>query len=322
MDIRNRRGLKAAAADALAQAPGHRRLVLVWAGISAVASLLVTLISFILDNQIQETGGLDGIGLRSALSTTQSLLRLLLSAAIPFWNLGYLRAVLGLSRQERVHGSTLLAGFRRFGPALRLELLRGLLYVLAIIIGFNAATVILSFTPLAAPFNDFLLANEELIASGVLDEATLDAAVTAMTPMFIGCAVASAIALIPVSYRLRLANLRIMDNPGCGAVAAAMESNRLMKRNCMALFRLDLSFWWYYLAQAVLIVVFYGDMLLAALGIPMPFSDDVAFFLFYLVATAAQLVLLYFCSNPLEVTYAKFYDVLSAPPAETAAGQE
>ena len=55
-------GNTAAAADALCHAPGHRRLVLVWAGISAVASLLVTFVSFVLDNEIQGTGGLDGIG--------------------------------------------------------------------------------------------------------------------------------------------------------------------------------------------------------------------------------------------------------------------
>ena len=322
MDIRNRRGLKAAAADALCHAPGHRRLVLVWAGISAVASLLVTFVSFVLDNEIQGTGGLDGIGLRSALSTVQSVLRVLLSAAIPFWNLGYLRSVLGISRQERVYGSTLLAGFHRFGPALRLELLRGFLYVLAIIVGFNAGSIILSFTPLAGPVNDFLAANEDMLLSGTLDEAVMDAAVTAIIPMFIGCAVVCVIALLPVFYRMRLASLRIIDEPRCGAIAAAVESNRMMRRNCLALFRLDLSFWWYYLAQALLLVVFYGDMILTALGIPMPFSDDVAFFLFYLAATAAQVVLLYFCSNKVKVTYAKFYDALRTPPVELAVNEE
>jgi predicted transposase YdaD len=63
-------------------------------------------------------------------------------------------------------------------------------------------------------------------------------------------------------------------------------------------------------------------MILTALGILMPFSDDVAFFLFYLAATAAQVVLLYFCSNKVEVTYAKFYDALRTPPVELAVNEE
>ena len=74
MDIRDRRGLKQWAAQRLDQADNARRLVLIWSVASAVISLLASFLSFLLDTQIEQTGGLSGIGLRSVLTTAQSLL--------------------------------------------------------------------------------------------------------------------------------------------------------------------------------------------------------------------------------------------------------
>ena len=124
--------------------------------------------------------------------------------------------------------------------------------------------------------------------------------------------------LIPVSYRLRLADFRIMDEPRCRARVSLRESVRLMHRNCMSLFRLDLSFWWYFLAELLAAFLCYGDMVLPLLGISLPMHEDLAFFLFYVLGLAAQVTLLYCVGNRVQTTYALFYTTLADPGQETA----
>jgi len=314
MDIRNRQGLKTAAADALTCSPNHKKLVLLWAGICSALPLLARVIRFVLDLQIADTGGLSGIGLRSILSTAQSLFSIATSVLLPFWTLGYTAAVLRFSRKEPVGYPTLLEGFRRFGPVLRLMLLEMLLYAAICFICIQLGSMLLSFTPLADPVYQVL--NDSQLLSGVIDETTLQAATDAMMPILIICGILCIIVLIPVTYRLRLADLYIMDVPGCGALQAIRGSLRLMRRNCISLFRLDLSFWWFYLATVLLNLLCYGDVIFPMLGITLPFSADAAFFVFYIAALLAQFLLLYFFSNQVQTTYALFYGSLRTPPEE------
>lgn len=314
MDIRNRHGLKMAAADALTCAPNHKKLVLLWAGVSSALPFLACVISFALDHQIAGTGGLSGIGLRSVLTTVQSLLSLVTSTLLPFWALGYTAAVLRFSRKEPVGYPTLLEGFRRFGPALRLMLLEILIYAAVCFACVQIGSTVLSFTPLAEPVYQILNNSQDALLSGVIDESILQSVTDAMIPILLICGVLCIIVLIPVTYRLRLADLCIVDTPGCGALQAIRESSRLMRRNSMSLFRLDLSFWWFYLLQSLLGILSYGDVILPLLGISFTFNADIAFFLFYIAALLAQLLLLYFFSNKVQTTYALFYNTLRTPP--------
>lgn len=310
MDICNRHGLKSAASDALACAPDHKKLVFLWAGVSTVLPLLASILSFILEFQIADTSGLSGIGIRSILSTIQSVLSISTSILLPFWTLGYTAVVLRFARKEPAGYPLMLEGFRRFGPALRLMLLEILIYAAICFACVQAGAVVLSFTPLADPVYQVLSDSQQMLLSGVIDESILLAATEAMTPILIICGILCIIVLIPVTYRLRLAELCIMDTPGCGALQAIGKSLRLMRGNSMHLFRLDLSFWWFYLAQSLLSVLCYGDVILPMLGITLPFSADTAFFIFYIAALLAQLVLLYLFSVKVQTTYALFYDAL------------
>ena len=58
MSIRDYRGIKASALEALSVAPNHKKLVLLSTGAAAVLSLTATVLSFILEGQIADTGGL------------------------------------------------------------------------------------------------------------------------------------------------------------------------------------------------------------------------------------------------------------------------
>lgn len=316
MDIRDRKGLKAAAEQALTCAPNHKKVLLIWAGVNTVLPLLASVISLILNSQISNTAGLSGIGLRSVLSTAQSALYLSISLLMPFWTLGYTAATLGFARKQPVEPATLLEGFRRFGSVLGVTLLKALICAAVCIPCFYAGILILSLTPLANPIYDILESSEQFLQSGMLDESTLLSAMEAMMPMFTVCGVICCGVLIPVLYRLRLAELRVMDTPRCGAVYAIQESRHLMHRNRMQLFLLDLSFWWFYLLQYLLTALCYGDVLLPRLGVSFPFSDDVAYFVFYIAGLLGQLLLLYCFGNKVQTTYALFYDALRTPPKE------
>ena len=316
MDIRRRHGLKMAAAAALSEAPDHKKLVLLWAGIGTALPLLASVLNFILEFQIADTGGLSGIGLRSVLSTIQSLLSMSTTVLIPFWTLGYIGVTLRFARREAAGYPCLLDGFRRFGPALRLILLELAIYAIICFICVQVGSTVLSFTPLAEPVYQVLEDSQQMLLSGVIDESVLLAMTEAMIPILAICSILCVVVLIPVMYRLRLTRLIIMDTPRCGALFAVRESLRLMGKNCMHLLRLDLSFWWYYLAQILLGVLCYGDVILPMLGISLPFSQNAAFFIFYIVALLAQLALLYYFSARVQTTYALFYNTLRIPTKE------
>lgn len=314
MNIRDRHGLKSAATEALSGAPNNRMLVLISAGASAGAALVVSLLTFLLDGQIAQTGGLGGLGLRSVLSTVQSLLSMGVGLLLPFWHLGYVSAVLKLSRRESAAPHTLLDGFRRFWSALRLLFLKEFIYMGAILLCIYVGSAFFSLTPLAAPLYEVML--PMLSQSTAPDAATQAAILEAMIPMAIGVLALCCIVLIPLSYRFRMAEFRLMDDSTCGARMALRDSSRMMRRNRFALFRLDLNFWWFYLAQGIVVLLGYGDILLSVLRIELPFSHGTAFFLFYVIGLLAQLVLYYYTQNFVEVTYAKAYDALRNPPAQ------
>lgn len=310
MDIRDCRRLKTAAAETLSHYPGEKQLVLIWAGVTAALSVIVSLLNVYLDSLIGQTGGLSGIGLRSALSTLQSVLSVGSGLLLPFWSFGYLAAMLRIARKQSAPPATLLHGFRIFGPVLRLVFLRYLILIGLWIGCLYGGVLLLSFTPLANPVNQLLLEYESILIYGIPDDAMLAAMVQAMMPIFIGCCILSIAVILPVFYKLRLADYLLLDDPRMGGMMALRLSSRLMRKNRFSLLKLDLSFWWFYLAQVLIAALGYADLFLPELGIQLPMSDDIAAFVFYFVTIPAQLVLFWLCRNRVQVTYALFYEEL------------
>ena len=91
----------------------------------------------------------------------------------------------------------------------------------------------------------------------------------------------------------------------------------MMRRNRFALLRLDLSLWWFYLLQVVIVLVGYGDMLLPLLGITLPLSDSANSLLCFGLSLALQFVIYLLTMNRVAVTYATAYDAL-LPKEQTA----
>ena len=78
----------------LENAGNPKRLALIHTAIALGASFLLTLINYLLSLGIADTGGLDGVGTRTLLSTAQAMLELAVMLALPFWQLGIFYAAL------------------------------------------------------------------------------------------------------------------------------------------------------------------------------------------------------------------------------------
>lgn len=319
MDIRNRRAILDTASQKLAAAPGRpKQVVLIYAAIGCLLSLLSALISFILSNRIAETGGLSNMSLRSMLSTAQTILPVVQIVVMSCLGLGYHAAALNIARGQRSEPATLLEGFRRVGPLLRTLMLQYLIYFA---IGFGAMYVsiyIFLMLPLSGGFYEIMMPvinSTSIMESGlVMDDATLIAASNELLPVLWIFLVVFLAAFLPIYYQHRMVMFSLVDEPRLGAFRTLRSSSRMMRRNCFALLKLDLSFWWFYLLQILISIICYGDVLLPLLGISLPWSGTVSYFVFYAISLALQFVLFYFFMNRIHVTYAVAYEALRPKP--------
>ena len=321
MDIQNRRGLKDAAIRSLAQSSDSpRKLVLIHLGISLLVSLLLSVLDFLLEQQIGAAGGLSGLSSRSLMTTVQYLLRLAQTILLPFWQMGYLFLTLKLAREESANAGTLLEGFRRLGPVLRYHLMMGIM-LLGIVLGSSyAAGVIFLFSPLYLPMMEKL---EPLLSDpNMLDSA---AAMEVMAqhgrPLLLLYIAILLVLLIPFFCRYRMAALVLMDTPETGVIRAFRTSRKMMKHHWMDVFKLDLSFWWFYLLEGLVVLVAYGDYLLPMLGIYLPLSPNSLYFLFLILSMVCQLALYGWRKNEVSVTYAHAYAALRESLDTSSAAQ-
>lgn len=286
-----------------------KKLALIHTGLATAAGVLISILSAVLDAGIAGTGGLSGMGLRAALSTAQSVLSMALTILLPFWELGFLFACVGYARQEQVAPDTLLGGFRRFRSALSLFLLETLLAVGIVMACSYACYTLFMFTPMFSGVADLLM---PLLEDGgyTLDYAAVEALIPQLLPKLIPLygimAVAFLVVGVPFLYRFRLARYALCDGENRGILCLA-KSKQLMRHKRLALFKLDLSFWWYYLLQIALTLVAYGDSLLALIGINLPVSSSVSYWLFYGLYAIGRLALAWCFAAYVQTSYAHFY---------------
>lgn len=292
--------------------PGSR-LALVHTAIALGCSLVLTLLSYFLNHQVAGTGGLAGIGTRSVLQSVQSILALALTAAMPFWEFGFVAAAIGYARQEQVSPKHLLKGFGKLFPLLRLLLLQAALYSLLLTLAMQLASTVVLLTPLGGGMLEMvesLSQNAEFVQTGMLPEEMLMPLVKAALPAYVVGLLVFVLAAIPVSYRLRLTPYMVLD--GSKRVLFAMVAgNRIMKGNCLDFFKLDLHFWWYWVLQGVCSLLAFGDVLLPLIGVQLPISADAAMFLFYGLQLVLSLVLSWRWRATVETAYAVAYDTLT-----------
>lgn len=321
MDIENRRALKEDGARALAANPGDpRMLVLAYAGGIALMALLATIATHIVGLRIEDTGGLRNMGLRSILSTVQTVLPLASSVITLLLTCGYHSAAMKMARRQSVGPQSLLEGFRRLGPLFRLGILQSVIYLAVGFISMYAGSIIFMMTPLS---NDFMALMMPLMDSITvmteqitLDAETLQAATEALVwaiPIVLGVFL---ILAAPLFYQYRMCLYALFDDPARGALAAMRSSRNMMKGNRVSMFKLDLSFWWFYALEILISLIAYGDMLLPLIGISFPWPDTVSFYLFYVLSLGLQVAVYHYFLNRVNVTYAIAYEILKPETPE------
>lgn len=300
MEIRD---LKALARERVAASRfDAKKLALLFTGAAVGLSVVLTLVSFLLSKQMDGTGGLGGIGTRTVLSAVQMLVLIGGALVTPFWNLGYTRAALDTVRDGSAAPKTLLEGFRLFFPAVRLFLLQTALLSVIVILGVQAGTILYMLSPLSMAAMEVV---EQLIAGGeaaLADPAAVQQLVSLFWPMYALIAVVLVAVLLPVLYRLRLVEFSLADGTERALQNMAL-SNYRMRGKCWWMFKLDVSFWWYYLLQALAAVLAYGDQLFG--------GGDVAFWAFYLVSAGLQLVLGWLFLPQVQAAYALAYEEIT-----------
>lgn len=309
MDINDRRGMKAEAKRSIAAASyDPRKLIVIHTGASMALSLVLVLIDYLLGEQIGSTGGLSGVGMRSILETAQSVLYVAQVVALLFWQIGYVFVALQISRGRPVGPGSLLEGFRNIFPVLRLKLLLGIRYMGMMFLCVYLASFLFSMTPLAEPFTAAYEAGTE--------EALMLAMEECMVPMLGVTLITMLVIMVPYLYRLRLADMALMDEPKAGASMAIRRSRDRMRGNRMNLLKLDISFWWFWLIEALAGAVAYGDVVLPMLGVELPWGSLGSYYVFAVLACLLQLALYWWRGNEVQVTYAKFYETLNPKEKE------
>lgn len=322
MDIQNTSEVKAAAQRRLTDADQAKRVVAIYAGVTLGLSALVTVVGLLLDIMMSQATGLSGMGRRTILSSVQTLLPWAAALITMCVELGYQAAMLRVARGQYVSPQTLRLGFDRFWLLLRCVLLEGLILFAIAFGGIYLATMLFMLTPwasraveLIAPvMENVTLLNPEI----VLDEALYGQLMQAMIPAFVICVIVVGALAIPVLFRLRMVRFVVIDKPGIGAFGALRESRKMMKGNCMKLLRLDVSLWRYYVGGIAASLLCYGDMLLPLMGVKLPFSDTVSYYLFFVLYLAVQFAVYYFLRNQAETAYAIAYDAIR--PKEPKSG--
>lgn len=318
MTIRNFSDLKQASREALDRCENQKQLALVYTGVLVGSSLLLTILDYILSGMIANTGGLSNMGTRSILSSLQAMLPIAQTLVMLGWNAGYTLMILRIIRRRSVDSSTLTSGFSLFFPMLRTMLLESLVYVNIAVFSFLLSSQIYMFTPwfrslttIVEPLLPSILGSTAAIT---VDDATMLGVLDAMIPMLVIFCVLYMVLFIPISYRFRFSTYCLVDAPRAGAIRALAASRKLLRGNCLRLFRMDLRFWWYHgiLALASLI------QMLPLLGFLLPQGFDFTYYLCYGVYIAIVFALYALVRNRVECTYAAAYDGLLEQPKDNA----
>ncbi len=297
-----------------------RRLVLLHTGVSIGLAMLLLLLDHFLSQGIEQTGGLAGIGLRSILQTVRQTLMLANLVLLPFWEQGIRRLGLSIWREEPISTKTLTEGFRRFGPLLRLTILRMLIVFVLTLLCSHIAGMVLMLTPVAGELMEQLMPYAEQMSAdpmsvdmqAILQAIPEDVITRTSIVVAVIMGVLMAVTCLPVLYLFRLADLAVLDRPGTGARKAMVLSFRAVKRQPLRLLKLDLSYWWYYALEALCILAGYSDVILKELNITLPIGEQAAFFGAYAVYGVGIFALYLFARAKVETSYAGAYDLMKA----------
>lgn len=321
--IQNRE-LKQQARERLEACPQEKKIGLLYGGSLFVISVVYLLADLLISRLTPQTGGLSTIGTRSFMSALSGILPIVTSLLSMCLGFGYMGGMVRISRGQYASPNALRTGFERFWPLLRLTFFKGLI-VLGFSMGaFYLATILFTLSP----FSDRLIQALEPVVSGgsllsegtmELTEGVIEAVNASLLPLMAIFLVIAAVFVVPLLYRLRMTDYVLYDHPEAGALYAIRESKKMMRFHRLSVFKLDLSFWWFYLALALSYALNYAPMFLSVSGISLPVEGEALSVLCFLLSCAAEFVVIYFLRSRMEVTCALAYNRLKPKEQSTGA---
>ena len=321
--IQNRE-LKQQARERLEACPQEKKIGLFYGGSLLAISVIYLLADLLISRLTPQAGGLSTIGVRSFMSALSSILPVvtfLLSMCLSF---GYMGGMVRISRGQYASPNALRTGFERFWPLLRLTFFKGLITLGFSMGAFYLATILFTLSP----FSDRLIQALEPVVSGgsllsegtmELTEGVIEAVNASLLPLMAIFLVITAVFVVPLLYRLRMTDYVLYDHPEAGALYAIRESKKMMRFHRLSVFKLDLSFWWFYLALALSYALNYAPMFLSVSGISLPVEGEALSVLCFLLSCAAEFVVIYFLRSRMEVTCALAYNRLKPKEQSTGA---
>ena len=314
MDIQNRKELRQTAKARLENSQNAVKIALTYAAVIVGASLLTNLIQLLLDGQISQAGGLSNRGLRSMLSTIQTMLPMILNFLLMCLGLGFTGAMLRISRGQFSSLNSLRIGFERFWVLLRATLLQGGLYVLAAMASYMISIQIFFLTPMS---RGLLSAMAPALQGGTADvmallenPAIVGQMMNSLIPLYIIMMVIFLAVAAPIYYRYVLVPYLLIDRPGMGALMAMHDSRMMMKKKAMLFFKLDLSLWPYYAASFLSLLMGFGTSILALMGVETSMSPMVLSMIFFGISLVITFLTTLFLQPHLEITHALAYESL------------
>lgn len=316
----NHRYLKQQAAERLC--PEFRKLTLLHAAVTMGVLFLLAVLGVLLDRAINSHQGLSGMAGIGILQTVQSVLSTGVNLLLPFWEVGIVYAAMRTIRRQDAPFPVLRQGFLRFGPFLRYYLLLSLLFTGVAIACMNLLMPAMMLLPIPPSLQEMML---QMDMTTLEDPEQLYALLSAIphSEMVSYTVRMLAIFTLPyfavilhLHYRFRLAPFLLLDETPSRALPALMQSNQLTRGEKWQLFKLDLSFWWYYLLQVAASAIVFLPEILTALGATLPMPADALYLLCYGVYALCALAIAWFAGPYFQLTFASAYEQLLPPPPE------
>lgn len=282
----------------LREIPSARKQGLRYALFIAAISLVSQLVNLVADYLAASTGGLAGIGTRSAIVAVQSVVTYAVMLVTPFLTWGHCAVALQTSQKCDSDKNTLLQGLARFGPILRVSIFRILITVGLMIVSEQIATIIFAFLPSSAETIQ-LMQSVAIDANALMEPEAMTKIMQQIWPLMLLFAGIYILLLIIAFYHLRLAEWFVLNGEN-RALRAISCSYHTMRGNCLQLLRLDLWQWEYYLLMGVAGVIAYGDQLL---GIQVQWG----YWVFYLLSLLMQTGVTAAFLPRVHTAYATFY---------------
>lgn len=304
--------------------PDYRKLLTLHTAISLGVVLVIAIVQTLLNSFTVNQSGLSGLGTSAIFMTASSTVGTIYDLLAPFWGLGAVYISIRLTRRQESGFSSLLRGFQRWGVVLRFYLL---LIIASVVIVMVLSNVLAIGIGLLAPLYAMLVPVPESMDAAVaeMEEKMMVFAETAdpevlisaipqdvllyVLPLCILILVVCVVVMLHLYYRVRLSQYLLMDDPAVGARASIAMSNQMTKGNKWNLCKLDLSFWWYFILEVLVLMI--GEIPNA---VSLPISGDVAQLLFLAISYAAQIGLVWLFGARIQATLACAYDQLRTPP--------